>query len=93
MNTMAKFIVTALLSMFSLLSVRAQDVTIKGHVSAADDGGPLAGAALIAVGGGYSITDNDGDVGDRAEHHDSQGFHYHHAFLPFHHGNRSVLLS
>ena len=49
---MAKFIVTALLSMFSLLSVRAQDVTIKGHVSAADDGGPLAGAALIAVGGG-----------------------------------------
>ena len=45
MNTMAKFIVTALLSMFSLL-------TIKGHVSAADDGGPLAGAALIAVGGG-----------------------------------------
>lgn len=61
MNTMAKFIVTALLSMFSLLSVRAQDVTIKGHVSAADDGGPLAGAALIAVGGGYSITDNEGD--------------------------------
>lgn len=61
MNTMAKFIVTALLSMFSLLSVRAQDVTIKGHVSAADDGGPLAGAALIAVGGGYSITDNEGN--------------------------------
>lgn len=61
MNTMAKFIVTALLSMVSLLSVRAQDVTIKGHVSAADDGGPLAGAALIAVGGGYSITDNEGN--------------------------------
>ena len=61
MNTMAKFIVTALLSMFSLLSVRAQDVTITGHVSAADDGGPLAGAALIAVGGGYSITDNEGN--------------------------------
>lgn len=58
---MAKFIVTALLSMVSLLSVRAQDVTIKGHVSAADDGGPLAGAALIAVGGGYSITDNEGN--------------------------------
>ena len=49
--------------LLALLPVVAigQDKGISGKVIASDDGTPLAGAALIASGGGnYAITDSDG---------------------------------
>ena len=59
MNAMKKTIIF-LLALLPVVAI-GQDKGISGKVIASDDGTPLAGAALIASGGGnYAITDSDG---------------------------------